>query len=72
MYFQTLSSGEQLKIILFLIPFAILDAVLKAFALWKSARRGQTVWFVALLIINSIGILPGVYLMTNVEKEKVK
>jgi formate hydrogenlyase subunit 3/multisubunit Na+/H+ antiporter MnhD subunit len=45
--------------------FAILDLVLKSFALWKSAQRKQQVWFIALLIINSAGILPAIYLVMH-------
>lgn len=48
-----------------LIPFVILDLVLKGFALWRSARKGQNAWFIALLIVNSMGILPLVYLVLN-------
>jgi hypothetical protein len=44
-------------------PLIIADVILRAFALWKSARAGQKYWFVALLIVNSVGILPGVYLL---------
>ena len=51
-----------------LIPFAILDVVLKGFALYKSARKGETYWFIALLVVNSMGILPGIYLWMNREK----
>ncbi len=31
-------------------------------ALWHSARRGKAGWFVAILIINTLGILEIVYL----------
>jgi hypothetical protein len=48
-----------------LMPLLVLDLVLRGFALWRSARRGQKWWFVALLIVNSVGILPGVYLLTH-------
>lgn len=51
----------------FLAPLALLDLVLKGFALWKSARNGQQVWFIALLLVNSAGILPGIYLLLNRE-----
>lgn len=37
--------------------------VLKGFALWFSARASQKWWFVALLIVNSLGILEIVYLI---------
>ena len=35
--------------------------VWKGLALWKSAQRGQTWWFVALLVINTLGILEILY-----------
>lgn len=38
------------------------DIVWKGIALWRSARHNQRYWFIALLAINSIGILPIVYL----------
>lgn len=35
----------------------------KGLALWVSARRQQKGWFIALLLINTIGILEIVYLV---------
>jgi hypothetical protein len=69
MYFRTLSPEAQMRVILFLTPFIILDLVLRGFALWRAARRGQKVWFIALLVVNSLGILPGIYLMTNTKSK---
>ena len=34
----------------------------KGIALWKAARHNQLVWFVCLLVINTVGILEVVYL----------
>ncbi len=34
----------------------------KGAALWKSARRNSLAWFVALLLINTIGILEILYI----------
>jgi len=34
----------------------------KGVALWKAARHNQPAWFVALLIINTVGILEITYL----------
>jgi hypothetical protein len=34
----------------------------KGLALWHSGRRGQSWWFVILLILNTVGILEIVYL----------
>jgi hypothetical protein len=43
----------------------ICDLVLRAFALWKSARRNQVAWFVCLVIFNTACILPIIYLIIN-------
>lgn len=34
----------------------------KGYALWKAARRGETKWFVALLVINTFAILDILYI----------
>jgi hypothetical protein len=34
----------------------------KGLALWRAARRGQTWWFVAFLIVNTLGILEILYI----------
>ena len=34
----------------------------KGYALWKSARRGDKWWFLALLIVNSLAILEILYI----------
>ena len=45
-----------------LVIMALWVLAWKGFSLWKSARRGERVWFVALLIINTMGILEILYL----------
>lgn len=52
------------------IGFIVFELVLKAIALWRSARNGQKGWFVALLILNTLGILPIVYLLLFQKKGK--
>lgn len=42
----------------------------KGVALWKSARRGNKKWFVALLVINTAGILEMVYIFIFSKKKK--
>jgi hypothetical protein len=34
----------------------------KGLALWKSAKKNQPIWFIILLIINTIGILEILYI----------
>jgi hypothetical protein len=50
-----------------LLPILALAAVwtiiLKGFALWHAARNGQKWWFIALLIVNTLGILEIVYIV---------
>ena len=41
---------------------AVWDLVWKGLALWQAAKRRQPVWFVALLFLNTAGILPIAYL----------
>ncbi len=51
---------------LWLPPFIAIVALWSIFwkglALWHSARRGEPWWFLALLIVNTVGILEIVYL----------
>lgn len=55
--------------VLFLI---FLDISLKAVALWKAARADQMGWFIALIIFNTIGILPIIYLLFFIRKPAAK
>lgn len=41
---------------------------LKGYALWHAARRSEKWWFIALLVINTMGILELVYLIFIVGK----
>jgi len=50
---------------------AIVDAILKGWALWRAARMTKLTWFIALLIINSAGILPAIFLIIT-NKEYIK
>lgn len=47
-----------------LIFFAVLawSLVWKGFALWRAARNKSVPWFVALLLINTLGILEILYI----------
>jgi len=47
-----------------LFVIALLWSVaIKGYALWHAARLGQKKWFIAILLINTIGILEVVYLV---------
>ena len=44
-------------------PLALWDAMWKIIALWKSAKNKHWRWFVVILILNTVGILPIIYLI---------
>ena len=50
-------------ILALIILITIVDLILRGMALWRSARAGQSVWFVVMLIVNTAGILPVIYLL---------
>ena len=41
----------------------LLDTGLKGWAMWRAARMEKKSWFIALLVINSMGILPILFLL---------
>lgn len=51
-------------LLLLLTTVAII--ALKGYALWHAARRDDRGWFIALLIINTLGILELIYLYSVV------
>jgi hypothetical protein len=42
----------------------------KGVALWKSARNGDLVWFIILLLVNTLGILEIIYIFFFSRKKK--
>ena len=52
-----------LKVCIFIA--IIWDLTWKLIALWRAARNNQKGWFIAIGIINSLGILPIIYLLLN-------
>ncbi len=45
-----------------IVALALWDWVWKAIGMWHAARRGEKVWFIVVLIFNTVGILPIAYL----------
>ncbi len=62
--FQTLS--WLLPLLLFL---CLWEAVWKIIALWQSARNNHLAWFICIALINTIGILPIVYIIKHRKKK---
>lgn len=49
---------------------SIWSLVWKGLALWQAARRKELIWFIALLVVNSVGILEIIYLFLMRRKSK--
>jgi len=56
-----------LGVILLAILLIVMIA-LKGYALWYAAKRNEKWWFIAILVINTAGILEIVYLVFFVKK----
>lgn len=55
---EQLNISPEILIILIIWTF-----IWKGLALWKSAKLNQSIWFVVLLVINTLGILEIIYLI---------
>jgi len=55
---------------IFLILLVVWELIWKGIALWHSARSNKREWFIALLVLNTIGILPIIYLIWFKKKKK--
>lgn len=57
--------GIDLKILLIIL---IVDIILKGLAMWKASEKREKVWFWILLVTNTLGILPVIYLYLRRKK----
>lgn len=61
---------ENTGVMALLVAVILAAYALKGLALWRAGRNNQRGWFVALLIINTLGILELIYLMTAGKKRR--
>ena len=54
----------------YLVPIVLWDAIWKGIGMWKSARNNQKIWFVLIFILNTVGILPILYIAYFQKKKK--
>ena len=54
------------------LPVIALELIMKGFALWKAAKKDHKYWFVALLVLNTVGVLPVVYLLFFADRARVE
>lgn len=52
-----------------LLALIVWELVWKGQALWLSAQKKDKVWFVILLVANTLGILPIIYLVLKKKKK---
>jgi len=46
-----------------LTAVVVWETIWKGIALWKCARNKQTIWYLAILIFQTVGLLPIIYLI---------
>ena len=60
-YLATITEQLGIPIWLFIITL-VWSLAWKLLALWKSARKGSVIWFIILALLNTVGILPILYI----------
>lgn len=56
-------------IVLFIL-LAAWEITWKGLALWRASKRHEKAWFVIILLINTVGILPIIYLLVTNKGQK--
>ncbi|MDP2655165.1 MAG: DUF5652 family protein [bacterium] len=57
------TTGFMFALLPFIFIVAIWTIAIKGYALWHASRNNQKWWFIALLVINTLGILEIIYLI---------
>ena len=61
---------EHLSWLLPLLIFLVIWELLwKIIAMWKAARNNEMAWFICIALINTLGILPIVYIIMDRKKK---
>lgn len=50
-------------VLLLTFLFLVWSLIWKGFALWRCGRNKQNIWFIVILVVNSLGILEILYLL---------
>jgi hypothetical protein len=64
---------DAMSVFISLIVFCVFwELIWKGIALWRAARNGHSVWYVFLLLFNTLGILPIIYIafFSNYKRKK--
>ncbi len=76
MNFQQLSDAQLIGImnnptaVTLLAILAVWALIWKGIALWKAARNSHKAWYIALLVVNTVGLLEIVYIFFFSKKGK--
>ena len=62
-FYSPFAPELMLALIPLIIVVALWTVIIKGYALWHAARNSQKGWFIALLVINTLGILEVIYLI---------
>jgi hypothetical protein len=54
----------------FLVPLMLWGTFWKGWALWRAAKNDNKVWFVVILLLNTLGILDILYIFVFGKKQK--
>jgi hypothetical protein len=69
-YFNQMGANAWITHPLIMYPLLVWMIVWKGLALWYAARRDQKVWYVILLIVNTLGILKIIYIFAVAKRPK--
>lgn len=61
-YVDALSLGGGLLGSIVMFALIAWSLVWKGIGLWKAARRDRMWWYIAMLVLNTVGILPIIYI----------
>lgn len=64
-----ITSESQIVIFILLLTLWVLPW--KGVALWKAAKQGQKIWFVVLLVVNTLAILEILYIFVFSKKIRI-
>jgi len=70
-YFNQMGANAWVTHPAIMLPLLVWLVVWKGLALWYAARRGQKVWYVILLIVNTLGILEIIYIFAVAKRSDV-
>ena len=62
-FYSPFAPGLMIALLPLIMVIALWTLVLKGYALWHAARNGQKEWFIAILVLNTLGILELIYLV---------